>query len=162
MAPVSRLEGGVVAVLVGVLLLTGPVTGVVDVTERNPTTVGDGNATVTIEHLDTDELVIDEGRFGAAVPYLRLPAVTVQVSDVDGHPRIVYRIQVRSLKIESVTTELLTAGNSGTVKLDPRARALDPDGVSADRYRATIELRVQSFDSDTTIYRTNETVEVRR
>jgi len=162
MAPVSRLELGVVGLVVGTLVLTGPVVGVVDVATRNPTTVGDGGADATVERLDTDGLVIDQGRFGAGVLYLRIPEATVSVDAVEGRPRIVYQVRVPSLGVDAVETKLLTAGDTGTVRLDPRARGLDPAAVDDDRYVATVDVRVQSFEGDETIYRANETVEVRR
>jgi len=160
MESVGRLELGVVAVLAVTLVLTGPF-GVVDATTRNPTTVGDGQANATVERLDTDEMVIDSGRFGTQVSYLRLPDATVSVSDTVGQPRLVYRVVVPALGVDSVATEVLSAGQSGTLRLELRDRGLDPAAVTEDQYRATVTVRVQSFERDRTVFETNETVEVR-
>ena len=52
----------VVFVLVG----TGPLSGV-DVTSASPSTVGDGNATVTDASVDRSALSLTPGRFGSSV-----------------------------------------------------------------------------------------------
>ena len=160
MESVGRLELGVVAVLAVTLVLTGPF-GVVDATTRNPTTVGDGQANATVERLDTDEMVIDSGRFGTGVAYLRIPDAEVRVTDTVGRPRLVYRIALPALDVDSVTTQLLQDGQSGRLRLGMRDRGLDPAAVTEDRYRATVTVRVQSFEGDRTVFERNETVEVR-
>lgn len=157
---VGRLELGVVAFLAVTLVLTGPF-GVVDATARNPTTVGDGQANATVERLDTDEIVIDSGRFGTEVRYLRIPDATVTVSDTVGQPRLVYRVVVPALEVDSVTTQVLQNGQSGQLRLGMRDRGLDPAAVSEDQYRATVTVRVQSFEGDRTFFERNESVEVR-
>lgn len=158
MSSVDGLELGVVGLIVTTLVLTGPVAGVVDVTTRNPTTVGDGTADVTVEHLDTDELGIDRGRFGTGVYYLRIPDATVAVSDAEGNPRVLYRVQVPSLDVDVVTTELLRDGQSGTVRLGPRDRGLGPSFPEGERRRAIVTIRVQSSEQDITVFERNETV----
>ncbi|NLV08525.1 hypothetical protein ACAH01_03520 [Halomicrobium sp. HM KBTZ05] len=160
MVSVARLERLAVAVVAVTLLLTGPF-GVVDATARNPTTVGDGRANATVERLDTSGLLVEGGRFGTGVDYLRIPDATVAVSDIEGRPRLVYRVSVPELGVDRTTTKLLSGGQSGTVRLGMRDRGLDPDSVTEQRYRATITVRVQSFEYDQTVFETDETVEVR-
>ena len=160
MESVARLEFAVVAVLAVTLVLTGPF-GVVDATAGNPTTVGDGGANATVERLATDEMVIDQGRFGTDVRYLRLPDATVDVSNTVGQPRIVYRVVVPALEVDTVSTQVISAGQSGTVHLGMRDQGLAPAAVTEDQYRATVAVRVQSFEQDRTVFETNKTVEVR-
>lgn len=155
-----RLELAVVAVLAVTLILTGPF-GVVDATAGNPTTVGDGRANATVERLATDEMVIDHGRFGTEVRYLRLPVATIGVSNTVGQPRLVYRVVVPALEVDAVTTRVLSTGQSGTLRLGMRDRGLDPAAVTEEQYRATVTVRVQSFEQDRTVFERNESVEVR-
>jgi hypothetical protein len=162
MVTVGRLELSVLGVVVVILLLTSPVVGIIDVTERNPTTVGDGTATASVERLDTDALTIDRGRFGTGVMYLRIPEATVAVTDVRGRPRIVYRIRVPELGVDTTSTELLTRGRATNVRLGPRDRGLDPAVVSDENYRGIVTVRIQSFERDRTIHQANETIEVDR
>jgi len=160
MVTVGRLELGVISVVLVTLIVTSPVVGILDVTERNPTTVGDGTATASVEQFDTDALTIDRGRFGTRVMYLRIPEATVAVTDVRGRPRIVYRIRVPELGVDTTSTELLTGAGATNVRLGPRDRGLDPAVVSDENYHGIVTVRVQSFEQDRTVYETNETIEV--
>jgi len=162
MVTVGRLELGAISIVLVTLIVTSPVVGILDVTERNPTTVGDGTATASVERLDTDALTIDRGRFGTRVMYLRIPEATVAVTDVRGRPRIVYRIRVPELGVDTTSTELLKSASPTSVRLGPRDRGLDPAAVSDENYHGIVTVRVQSFERDRTVYETNETIEVDR
>lgn len=162
MESVGYVEMGIAGLVAVTLVLSGPAFGLLDVTARNPTTLGDGTANATVETLDTGSLVIDRGRFGTGIYYLRVPEATVAVSGIDGRPRLVYRIQVPALDVDVVSTELLRNGRTRSASLRPSDRGLDPDAVAADSYVATVSVRVQSFTSDVTVYRVNESVEVQR
>lgn len=151
--PVAAVVVLVVLVLVG----TGPLTGF-DVT-GTPDTFGEGNATIDTASVDSSALTVTDGRFGANVSYLRVPAATVTVGAVTDRPRLVYIVSVPGLGIERVESEVMTG--SGTYRLVPDDRALDPDG-SAGMYNASLSVRVQSFSTDWTVTRLNTTVEVGR
>ena len=160
MITVGQLESSVIGVVVVILLLTSPLVNVLGVTAQNPTTIGDGTATASVERLDTDALTIDRGRFGTGVVYLRIPEATVSVTDIEGRPRVVYQIRVPELGVDAVTTELLTGDGPTTVRLGPRDRGLDPAAVTNRTYRGVVTVRVQSFEQDRTVYAVNETIEV--
>lgn len=162
MVTVGQLESSVVGVIVVALVLTSPLVGVLDVTAQNPTTVGDGTATASVEQFDADALTIDRGRFGTGVMYLRIPDATIEVAEVDGRPRIVYQVRVPNLSVDVVSTELLTTGGPTSIRLGPRDRGLDPAAVTNATYRGVVTVRVQSFEQDRTIYAANETIEVAR
>lgn len=144
------------ALVVGVLVATGPLTGL-DVTSAGASTFGDGDATVDGVDLTAADLTVTDGRFGADGPYLRIPAATVTVSSVTERPRLVYVVAVPELGITRTETRVFT--RSGRYRLAPDDRALAPD-TSSGSYEATLLLRVQSFETDRLLLRTNTTVEV--
>lgn len=127
-----------------------------------PAAFGGGTATASVERLPADEVRIDPGRFGTDVPYLRIPDVTMHVTDVSGRPRVVYDVRVPALDAKAVSTRPLADRGPGRLEVRGVDHALDPGAVSQDRYGATVRVRVQSFDAVTTAASTNTTVEVER
>lgn len=144
------------ALVVGVLVATGPLTGL-DVTTGGTGTFGDGDATVDGVNLAAADLAVTDGRFGADGPYLRVPTATVTVSSVSDRPRLVYVVAVPDLGINRIETRVFTG--PGRYGLAPDDRALAPD-TSPGSYNATLVVRVQSFETDRTVRSTNTTVEV--
>lgn len=156
----GTIEWGVVGLIVLTLLLSGVTVGDGGFASRNPTVVGDGTASATVESLPTERLHVDDGRFGTDVRYLRVPDATVRVSNVTGTPRLVYRVQIPGLDVDESVTRLLREGQRGRVELRGVDVAFDPPTVTADHYDGTVSVRVQSFEVDETVLRVNETVEV--
>lgn len=148
----------IAALVVGVLVATGPLTGL-DVTSAGASTFGDGDATVDGVELAASDLTVTDGRFGAAGPYLRIPTATVAVSSVTERPRLVYVVAVPELGVTRTETRVFT--RPGRYRLAPDDRALAPD-TAAGSYNATLLVRVQSFETDRVLRRTNTTVEVSR
>lgn len=144
------------ALVVGVLVATGPLTGL-DVMSGGTSTFGDGDATVDGINLAVADLTVTDGRFGADGPYLRLPTATVTVSSVTDRPRLVYVVAVSDLDINRIETRVFT--RPGRYVLAPDDRALAPD-TSPGSYNVTLFVRVQSFETDRVVLRTNTTVEV--
>ncbi len=159
MDPVRALEGVAVAVVVCGLALSGPAVGLLAPTADTPATVGDGNATVADVTIRGD-VVVDRGRFGSGVNYLRLPDARVDVAELRGEPRLIYEVRVPGLDVEATTIEQLGPGRAGASRLRPDDRALAPGTASERSYAATVTVRVQSFELDRTVYRANRTVEV--
>jgi hypothetical protein len=144
------------ALVVVVLVATGPLTGL-DVTGAEATTFGEGDATIDGVELDASALVVTDGRFGAAGPYLRPPTAAVTVSSVSDRPRLVYVVAVPALGVDRTETAVVTS--PGTYRLAPDDRALAP-GTATGSYDATLTVRLQSFETDRTLVRANTTVEV--
>lgn len=152
----------VVALFVVVTLLaTGPLVGV-DAVRTQPTTIGDGTAAVSDVRVDTSELRITAGRFGATVSYLRVPDASVAVESVTGRPRLLYQVTVPRLGVNLEAERLLTTGRSGTYRLAPGDRAFPPEALDRETYHGRVQIRVQSFESDTTVFAENVTVRVAR
>lgn len=154
----QRLLVGVVLVT---LVISGPAVPGVSLTQSSqPTALGEGNATVTAVEIAESDVKITPGRFGTDVLYLRGPDANVQLEGVDGQPRIVYRIEIPALDVETATTRLLAGPGKLTVRLDDRAFL--PDQVDEERYDGELTVRIQSFSTDRTLLREQITVEVRQ
>lgn len=128
--------------------------------------VGDGNATLRVVAPTTAELATSPGRFGTSARYLRLPDLVVDVTDVEGRPRIVYRVVVPALGVDRQVTEVVTA--TGRTRLRMSDRAYPPAGYSnnhlslsaAGTFDGRLVVRVQSFSTDRTVVNRSVQVEV--
>jgi len=137
----------------------GPVLGAVDLTPETRDRLGDGTAEATLVSEPDNGLYIDRGRFGTGVLYLRIPDAVVDVASVTGRPRVVYQVSVPGLDFErSATTRV---DESGRVRIPMDARAFTYTRIENDSYRAEIEVRVQSFETDRTVASRTVTVPVR-
>lgn len=153
-------SGVAVAVVLCVLLASGPLASGLVRPSGTPTTVDDGNATVASVDVPTTEFEITPGRFGTNVTYLRIPDAEARLASVTDHPRLVYRIEIPALDAELTATKIVA--DRGTHRLHLRDYGMDPATVTNERYDATVSVRVQSFAVDRTVYRENVSVEVER
>lgn len=160
---VRRLQLGTLAVVLVVLVLSGPLVGIVDLTPetRGAAQLGDGTANVTVVGDPTADLAITPGRFGTNVSYLRIPTAVVDVRRVDDRPRLLYSVTVPKLDFERSVTEPLDEGVDGRVRLSMSDRAFAHAKIRNESYRATVRVRVQSFEGTRTVYQRNTTVPVR-
>ncbi|WP_424000826.1 hypothetical protein ACOZ4I_14720 [Haloarcula salina] len=155
----DRFEPPAVAALfvLATLVATGPLVGIGGF-EPRATTIGDGTASIDAVHVDTAHLRVTDGRFGTAVPYLRVPDASVAVDGVTGRPRLLYQISVPRLDV-SMTSERVFS-TAGTYRLAPGDRALEPSSVGRESYNGTVRITVQSFEASETVYDENVTVAV--
>jgi len=154
-------ESIVTSSLVAVVLasvVTGPAIGLVDVTPApDARLVGDGTATVSAVELDTESFRFERGRFGSGVDYLRVPDPTVQFASVSGRPRVVYRVSVPAVGVERLQTRLLSSGDRhARVSMSDRAfpRCGCDLAIGNEPHLVIVEIRIQSFDVDKTVYST--------
>lgn len=163
-APESSLV--VVGLLLLALVLAGPTWG-------ESRDLGEGTADVTIVAPDGLEagrgpadltLRTSPGRFGAAAVYLRIPDLVVDVTDLDGRPRVVYQVTVPALDVDRQEHRVITDAGRLTIPMPDRAYppADYPHDVttrpSAGTYEGRLLVRVQSFTADRTV--ANRTVTV--
>ncbi|MDS0219823.1 hypothetical protein NDI54_00465 [Haloarcula sp. S1AR25-5A] len=159
---VPRHPPTVVALFVVVtLVVTGPLIGV-DAVKTQPTTIGDGTASVSSVDVPTTEIRITDGRFGADVAYLRVPDASVTVDAVSGRPRLLYQVSVPALDVSLEDERILSAGQTGTYRLAPGDKGLALSLPDQDAYNGSVQIRVQSFETDQTIVTENVTVRVER
>jgi hypothetical protein len=158
-AHVRYAQLGVVGFVLFVLVLSSPVLGAVDLTPESRDRLGDGTANATLVSDPDDGLYVDRGRFGTDVFYLRIPDAAVDVESVTGRPRLVYQVSVPGLDFErSATTRL---DGDGRVRVPMDARAFTHAQVANESYRATVTVRVQSFETDRVVAERTVTVPVR-
>lgn len=160
---IARLTAiATVTVILAGLLLTGPLIGVVPLGGSAAEQLGDGNATVADVAIATEVFAISEGRFGTEMWYLRVPDATVDVAATDGRSRLVYRLQVPALNVETVSTAPIASGATGPRHLSIDDPAFAPRTIGRDSYQARVTIRVQSFAVDRTVLDETVAVEVRR
>jgi hypothetical protein len=145
----------VVAVVVFVMLLSGPGSGL-DFA-RDSASLGDGTASVTVVQPTDDQVRVTEGRFGTNVSYLRIPDLVVDVTALDGRPRVLYQVTVPELGIQKQNDDIVRS--TGRMRVSISDRALPP-GTDAGGTTARLVVRVQSFTGQSVVM--NRTVDVRR
>lgn len=143
---------GVVAVVLFATILGG-------LAGADAPSLGDGTADVQIASPSVDRLPVEPGRFGSAARYVRVPDLVADVSRVDGHPRLQYRVAVPGIDVDRHRSRLLEG--AGRLRLHLPDVALPPpgSGPSSGTYRGRIVVAVQSFSTDHTVL--NRTVTVR-
>jgi hypothetical protein len=159
MDPTHATTAAAAVVVVVTLVLTGPLVGTVDVGAREDG-LGDGTATVDAVSLAHDPAVTP-GRFGTGVVYLRIPDAETRLSAVEGRSRLVYAFSVPALGFERVGNRQVTPGSPESVSVGMADRAFPRGQLDRDRYTAVVEVRIQSFAVDRTVYADTVTVEVR-
>lgn len=137
-----------------VLVLAGPVGGV-DLTGE-PTTLGEGNASVTVVEPSTDTFSVSPGRFGTNVTYLRIPDAVIDVERVSGQPRVVYLLTIPNLSIDKEARRYIESTGRLRVPLADRALQHRPEPGT---YEGRMLVRVQSFGYDNIVL--DQSVEVR-
>lgn len=158
----SRTPTTVVALcIVAVLVVTGPLIGV-DAVRPQPTTLGDGTVTVSSVQIETADIRVTHGRFGANVSYLRVPEASVTVESVTGRPRLLYQVSVPELGISLEAERILISGQPGRYEFGPGDSAIDPATVTRDTYDGTVRVRAQSFEMSEVVVSRNVTVRVAR
>jgi|AntRauTorcE11898_2_1112593.scaffolds.fasta_scaffold11241_2 hypothetical protein len=145
----------VVAVILVEMLLSGPVGGVELVSERP--SLDDGTASVTVVDPTEDPIQVTAGRFGTNVSYVRIPDLVVDITSVDGQPRVFYQVSIPELGIKKQNDKLVRSTGRLRVPISdhtvPKEKALD--GTTA-----RLVVRVQSYSGGQVVM--NRTVEVRR
>jgi len=145
----------VVAVILVVLLLSGPGSGLDFTGER--ASLGKGDATVRVVEPGNEAIPVTDGRFGTDVAYVRLPDLVVDVSAVEGNPRVFYQVTVPSLGVRKQNDKIIQS--PGRLRVPIYDRAL-PKGTTIEGAEARLIVRVQSFSGGKVVL--NRTVEVTR
>lgn len=164
MDPERLAVAGVVATVLVVSLLSGPLVAGVDL---SPTPTDDGpppqtgNATVGV--LSTpDSVRLEKGSFGADAPYtLYVPDATVGISNVTGGPLLVYKLRIPELGYSRGTTLFLDDSSTGTRSVALEQTTLDEE-LPEDQYRGELLLLLRGDGPERTLSRGNVTVEVKR
>ncbi|MEF8881615.1 MAG: hypothetical protein V5A34_03710 [Halapricum sp.] len=158
--PVELAQLLLVAIVVVALLVSGPVIPGVSLTGAEPTSLGEGDATVSSVTVDADRVRITPGRFGTNISYLRVPDARLQIDTIEGQPRVVYQLRIPELDIDLAAPKLLSESGRTTVRLDDQAIA--PERLSQDQYEGQLVVRIQSLSTDRVVRNESITVEVRR
>ncbi len=144
----------VAVVLVG-MLLSGPVGGVELVGEQP--SLDDGTATVTVVEPTADPIRVTAGRFGTNASYVRIPDLVVDVTNIDGQPRVFYQVTIPELNIRKQNDKIIQS--SGRLRV-PISDHTVPKEATLDGTTARLVVRVQSYSGGEVVL--NRTVEVRR
>lgn len=156
------LVGGTAAIIIGVALLSGPLLGAVDLTQARSDdrgTLGYGSAEATVVSLPDDPRLV-KGEYGSETYYLRVGAATVDVSNVEGRPMLVYKIRIPELGYARGTTTFLDSGANGPRQFSIEEDAIPPEQVTREQYEGELVVIVRSGNEGRVIERKAVTVTV--
>lgn len=147
--------------LLAVAVVSGPLVGSVDLTRPAG---GDylvcQGGTATVEVTDPPGgFTLEAERFGAGTYTFEGEDATAEVEDVEGCPRLVYRLQVPALGVDARQVTFLSGDDRGTHVLSAPGASVGPDDVERDAYDGTVTLELHGEDTRV-LYRANVTVEV--
>ena len=151
---VSVPQIAVAVILVG-MLLSGPVSGVELVSDRP--SLDDGTASVTVVEPTAETIQVTEGRFGTNVSYVRIPDLVLDVTSVNGQPRVLYQVTIPELNIRMQNDKLVQSTGRLRVPVSDHTVSKGKPLAGAE---ARLVVRVQSYSGGQVVM--NRTVEVRR
>jgi len=159
---VRGFEYAVVALLLAVVVLTGPLVGAVDLTHDSEMT-GLGQGTVSVSSVSTTGSVdLKRGDYGAGTYYLSTPPARATVTAISGRPMLVYSIEIFGLNYKRSTTHFLSADDTGDLTLTITRDSLTSDTVENDSYDGQLRVLARTNGTDRLLHRRNVTVEVER
>lgn len=151
-----------VGLMLSVAIVSGPLVDGVDLTPEagSDHLVCDlGTATVSVEDPPSDRVTIERERFGAETYAITADDAIVSVEGVDGCPRLVYRIQVPELGVDTRQMYFLEGIDEEELTISAPVHRFDPDEIQQETYRGTVSLELQG-EQNRVLYESNVTVTV--
>lgn len=140
-------------------ILMGPlVPGVELPAEEESTSIGTGNATVTVSFIP-ETVTIEGGSHGANVYYLEVPAATVEVSDLRGNPVLDYSLSIDELGYSRGSIYVLEELGEGVQRITLEQDSLEPEDIEQGEYDGEITLTLRG-ETEQVLVQQNITVEV--
>jgi hypothetical protein len=154
---------GVVLATVGfvvvVTIATGPV-GLLEISQERPmSSAGEGNASVTVVS-EPDQVVLERGRQGGGVYYLRVSDVEVDVTQLRGNPILGYSLSIDALGYSRNSVHFLGNVGTGQTGISLSRDTFDESQIERDTYRAEVTLTLRTNGTKRVIYTETTTVEV--
>jgi hypothetical protein len=152
----------ITVVILGIVLLSGPLVPFVDFTSADASTPSDGvsSATVSVVSPPSDDFRIAPARFGAGV-YLYSVSMRVHVQTVTGSPTLIYELRVPGLGRNEVAVAFLGEPDEGRdLVLELGRGTVDPARVTESTYTATVELRLRAGNETRIIHQQTVTIPV--
>jgi hypothetical protein len=128
----------VIAIILGVTLLTGPlVPGVTLASEPEPVALETGNVTVSAVEMP-EEITLEKGSYGAASYYLNAPPVRIQFANRTGRPTLVYELTIDELRYTRTTNHFLDDSAGDTYDLTLASDTFTDGEIRRKQYNGTV------------------------
>lgn len=129
---------GVIATMLGVTLLSGPlVPGVTLASEPEPVALESGNVTVATAEIP-DRITLEAGSYGAASYYLNAPPIHLQFSNLTGRPTLVYELTIEELGYSRTTNHFLDESTGDTYELTLASDTFTEAEIQQKQYSGTV------------------------
>jgi hypothetical protein len=155
--PIAALAVGIAVLAV----VSGPLVGAVDLTRATPP-AGAGDATVSVESVPADRIVLERSRFGAGRYHLSAPPAVVALDSVEGNPVVRYTIDIPQLWVTATSRYPLADRGGQRLRLRPNPLGISPRRITQDRYNATVAIWLRTDDRERDLIQRRITIEVKR
>jgi hypothetical protein len=156
----------VVAVLVAVPVLSGPLVAAVDLSVDRPEAgytpdenLGDGRVNLTIVRMP-ERLRLVQGDYGDANYNLRIEPAAVQLHSVRGHPILTYKIRVPGLDLIRIHPHFLGPNDAGRLQLTIDSEQYAPEQITEREYTARLKILKRENGTMTMLRNVTAPVEV--
>jgi len=118
-----------------------------------------GSVNVSVSELP-ETLTLQPNGFGSGTYQLESSSVRTTVSGVSGNPLVVYDVRIPELEYNKETYRILSPDVEGTLTIRASSDTVQPSGVNASSYDATVTVLVRSDVGSRIVATRNVTVEV--
>ncbi|WP_434530454.1 hypothetical protein ACODNH_14070 [Haloarcula sp. NS06] len=150
----------VIAIILGVTLLSGPlVPGVTLTTEPEPVALEAGNITVSTVEMPED-VTLKKGSYGAASYYLDAPPVPIHFANHTGRPTLVYELTIEELGYSRTTNHFLGDSTGDTYELTLASDTFTDAEIERERYNGTVTVSKRDESGHGVVATRNVTISV--
>jgi hypothetical protein len=149
-----------VSVILGVTLLSGPLVGVIDLTQPRVDTVGLGQGSATVDDVEAPSTARLERGFQSDSYYLEVPDARIHVASITGRPTVSYKLALPAMNYSRGTTHFLSADDTGWVAVSIEQDTFRDDQVTASSYAGNLSLVLRYNDTERVLYDRPVAVEV--
>lgn len=162
MDTIRKLPALAATAILVVSLLSGPSVGLGQLSRTGLDGLpGEGSASVEVVSVPV-EGSLDRARYASRGYVLSIPPATVDVSNLSGHPMVVYKFRFPEMNYVTGTNHVLDERFTGRQTLTLGEPVLNRTSFERDAYRGELMVIKRVHERDTVLYRGNVTLQVNR
>lgn len=146
--------------ILGILVVSGPLTGGIAFAPTEPDGFGYGTITLTPQTAPA-EITIQTGRFDAGLYVLSVPDTIVHIEHVSGRPLVTYKLNIPEMGYVRQSLHIIDAESTGdTIALSLGETPIEPELLNDDAYTGRLSIETRDDTGTRTTASWNVTVVV--